>query len=121
MSVCIWQNKSGPRFRGPPYPQYASLGAPALLQGKHKIIFKKKQTKIKMKTNLEQWAMAHVYAGKMIEQYTPEQSLDYAENLAQNCHTSEMRILYGMVFLILKMEESLTDNPLFIHDQNEKK
>ena len=74
-----------------------------------------------MKTNFEQWQKAHAFAGKMVEQYTPEQSLYYAENLAQNCHTAEMRILYGMVFLILKMEESLADNPLFIHDQNEKK
>lgn len=47
MSVSTWQNKSGPRFRGPPYPQRASLGAPALLQGKHKKILKKNKPKIK--------------------------------------------------------------------------
>lgn len=74
-----------------------------------------------MKTNFEQWQKAHEWAGKMIEQYTMEQCQQYAEHLAQDCWTAEMRILYGMVFLILKMEESLTDNPLFFHDQNEKK
>lgn len=74
-----------------------------------------------MKTNLKQWQKAHEWAAEMIERYTPEQALSYSESLAQNCHTAEMRIFYGMVFLILKMEESLADNPLFIHDENAKK
>lgn len=70
-----------------------------------------------MTTNLQQWAKAYQWADNMKKQYTPQQCQDYAEHLAKNCLTADMRILYAMVFLIMKMEESLDGNPEFITEK----
>lgn len=113
-SVSTWANDQGATKRGPPIP----TDAEALCIFSRANIIQKKQIKNKiqnkMNTTAPQWAKAYQAAQTYKDLYGIVQGQRMAETLAHVCFTADLRILCGMIYLILKMEETLESNPKFI-------
>jgi len=67
-----------------------------------------------MNTTAPQWERAYRAAETYKNLYGIVQGQRMAEMLANVCWTEDLRIFCGMIYLILKMEETLESNPKFI-------